>query len=145
MTYHYLDSSGKLQRNVYPISISFGKSVAPLKLIGKKVERNIVLSPKVKGDWKWNNESNLVFEPKDAWPPGEKFHVSLGDDLTTGKYELEKEEFEFEIPAMNVSSAKEEFFEDPRNPKIRKAIFTLKFNYPLSGRRTGRKDLFKRV
>ena len=55
----------------------FAESAAPVSMIGKPVTGGVKLSPKIAGEWMWDDEKTLVFRPKIDWPVNEKFEATL--------------------------------------------------------------------
>ena len=41
------------------IYVDFSASAAPLEKIGKQVTKGLSISPEIKGEWTWRNDSNL--------------------------------------------------------------------------------------
>jgi alpha-2-macroglobulin len=134
ITRQFMDNSGKIVKETSKLYLNFDESVAPLKNIGKELDINkekaISLRPKIKGKWKWNSERGLTFTPEEDWKPGEKYELEFEQSLTSGPYIIENKEFEFTMEKMKVSNSSKEFYEDPRDPRQRKAIFSVTFNYP---------------
>jgi hypothetical protein len=42
--------------------------VAPLSEVQKPITQGISLTPTLKGQWSWNNDSQLLFIPEEDWP-----------------------------------------------------------------------------
>jgi len=55
--------------------------VAPLDLVGKEVTKGVSLSPALAGKWKWDNETSLIFIPKQDWPADQDFIISVNKTL----------------------------------------------------------------
>ncbi|MCB9060246.1 MAG: hypothetical protein H6622_01835 [Halobacteriovoraceae bacterium] len=128
---YYSISNEKVDKNISPLIITFSQSVAPLKNIGKKINEGIVLEPNIKGEWKWTDESTLIFKPNETWELGSKIKIKLGDELISPKFVLKEKSFEIKTPLLVKNSVVTELYEDPRNPKNRSAIFTIIFNNPV--------------
>lgn len=119
--------------------IDFGKenngfitsSVAPLKLIGKKIEKGIQISPAIPGDWRWVSESRLEFVPAKDWAADQTYTIKMdpivftkGAKLKTLTYTLSTQPFEAVIKEY-------QFYQNPIDATAHSVIATLFFNYPV--------------
>lgn len=130
-TYFYVQND-EIKKSVYDLSISFDESVAPLKLIGKEVKKHVSIFPQTKGKWIWDSGKTLRFQIEGDWKIGKDYKVVLDEELISGKYQLSESKFTFQTQKFEVEYRKGEFYEDPRNPNIRKVIFEFYANYPTS-------------
>ena len=67
------------------VYVNFSASAAPLEKIGKSVTKGITLSPEIKGQWTWRNDSQLEFKPEQDWAVGEEYVVKF-DKTIPPKY-----------------------------------------------------------
>jgi len=126
-------SNGEVKESISDFKVRFDKSVAPLELVGKVFAKETPrLFPEIKGVWKWQSDQLLSFTPSEKWILGEKYHFQLSDLKLPERYVTEKTEDEFVIKGLKVTIDTSEFYEDPRDPKVNKAIFSLSFNYPIN-------------
>ena len=114
-----------------PLVLVFDHSVAPIALVGKDVTEGISLMPSLQGTWHWGNENTLTFKPKTDWPVGITHKVSLSAKALTPKTLLEQSELEFVSPAFVASISSSEFYQDPTNPAMKKAVINLNFSHPV--------------
>ncbi len=114
-----------------PLVLVFDHSVAPIALVGKDVTEGIGLMPALQGTWHWDNENTLTFKPKTDWPVGIKHKVSLSAKALTPKTLLEQSTLEFISPAFAASISSSEFYQDPTNPAMKKAVINLNFSHPV--------------
>ncbi len=114
-----------------PLLISFAGSVAPLALVGKEVPQGITLSPAVQGNWRWLDDKQLEFRPAQEWPINEVITVKFAKTVFAEQILLARHEFEFDSPKFTATLEKTEFYQDPLDPALKKAIFQIKFSHPV--------------
>ncbi|MDQ7017506.1 MAG: hypothetical protein Q9N68_14145, partial [Gammaproteobacteria bacterium] len=56
-------------------------SAAALNHLDQSVNQQIELRPAFKGEWRWENESTLMFKPKKQWPAGQQYEVHFKKSL----------------------------------------------------------------
>ncbi|MBC7755452.1 MAG: alpha-2-macroglobulin [Bdellovibrio sp.] len=114
-----------------PLVLVFDHSVAPIALVGKDLTEGISLMPVLQGTWHWDSENTLTFKPKTDWPVGITHKVSLSTKALTPKTLLEKSNLEFISPAFVATITSSEFYQDPTNPAMKKAVINLNFSHPV--------------
>ncbi len=114
-----------------PLQIRFSASAAPLETIGKEVGAGIAVSPAVEGKWTWAEDSLLVFEPKHDWPVGQTYGVSLERSVLAQTVRLEQWGFEFKTAPFVATIRSAEFYQDPVDPTLKKAIVAVGFSHPV--------------
>ncbi|WP_413291106.1 alpha-2-macroglobulin family protein [Bdellovibrio sp. HCB337] len=127
-----------LEKNlVHNLVIRFQCSAAPVSSLGKTLVEAPELSPKISGSWKWESDKRLVFTPSGdpktgEWLIGKTFTVYfpkkkfLADHILLENYKPE-----FATDKIRYYVTKKEFYIDPTNTKIKKAVLNLGFNYPI--------------
>ena len=63
-----------------PLIVRFDAATAPLERAGHAVEpkqAGISISPQLAGQWTWDDDKVLRFQPASDWPIGQRFEVSL--------------------------------------------------------------------
>lgn len=114
------------------ITLYFSHSSAPITSVGKAVEQGITMTPAMAGEWKWESGSSLVFTAKTVFPMGEKYQIKLdAEKLVAPQIKLNTPQLEFTTTPFTLNLSKAEFYQDPRNPQQKSAIFTAKFNAPV--------------
>ena len=112
------------------LDIRFSASAAPLNRVDDKVPANVVrLEPALPGEWHWDGDRVLVFQPTQPWPPAQTYHVTvtpaaLGPRVKADQYELETKTPDFEGKIDHA-----EFYQDPKDPNARKVTATLVFSH----------------
>ncbi|MBT9458110.1 MAG: alpha-2-macroglobulin [Burkholderiaceae bacterium] len=115
-----------------PLSVKFSKSVAPLALVGKEVQAGIVATPAIDGSWRWAADDRLEFTPKQEWPVGAEVKVVLDRQAVAPQVRLAQYEFAYASAAFVPTVRKAEFYQDPVNPALKKAVFELGFSHPVN-------------
>lgn len=114
------------------LTLRFSGDAAPIEATADTVVNGATLSPAVAGEWKWQNPATLIFVPKDHWPLGQNFKVSLdADRLLAPQQKIDQTSLSFTSQRFRVSFARAEFYQDPVDPLQKSAIFTVTFNAPV--------------
>lgn len=114
-----------------PLVITFRGSVAPLNLAGKDITEGVRIRPEVKGRWRWLDDRRLALQPDTEWPVGQSFEVAFEKHLVAEQVLLARDEFSFAAPAFTATLDKSEFYQDPLDPALKKAIFQVRFSHPV--------------
>ena len=118
-------------RGPNPAVFTFSRSVAPLALIGKEAV-DIEMQPATAGRWMWAAQSRLEFLPAADWPVGQKYVVKLGGKALAPNTELVERKYEFVSPSFNAQFDNAEFYQDPVQGSLRRAVFTVRFTHPVN-------------
>ena len=116
----------------HPLVVTFSKSVAPLALVGKDVPTGIAAAPPVEGQWRWATDRQLEFAPKADWPVGAEYTVQINRDAIAPQVQLDQYEFKFASAAFEARLRKAEFYQDPINPALKKAVIEFGFTHPVN-------------
>ncbi len=126
---------------VSDLIIEFGKkdsegtlvpeSVAPLKQIGQEVEAGIDLSPTIEGTWVWQTDSKLVFTPSKDWPAGQTYDIHFANDAFATGAKMASHKYSFVTQPFTATIADFKFYQDPVDAKLRQAVATINFNFPV--------------
>ena len=118
--------------SIKPVTIVFSESAAPLKQLQKPVTAGITVDPAIDGTWFWVNDKQLQFTPKADWPVDGAFSVRMATKGLLGERVLvDKYGFKFRSQPFATRIAESQFYQDPRNPNLRKLVATLKFSHPV--------------
>jgi hypothetical protein len=131
-----------LKENAVPeaVHIYFSGSAAKLEQIGKPISTGIKITPALPGQWMWSNDSHLTFTPKQDWAVDQEYVVEFQRELFSDHVRLEKYEYRFRSAPFNANIETIEFYQDPRDPKLKKVVATLRFSHAVDSL-----DLEKRV
>jgi uncharacterized protein YfaS (alpha-2-macroglobulin family) len=118
--------------SIKPVTIVFSESAAPLKQLQKAVTAGITVDPAIDGAWFWVNDKQLQFTPKIDWPVDGAFSVRMAAKGLLGeRVLLDKYSFKFRSQPFAARIAESQFYQDPRNPNLRKLVATVKFSHPV--------------
>lgn len=117
---------------IKPMTIVFSESAAPLKQIKSVVTSGIELSPALAGTWFWVSDRELRFTPKSDWPVDGTFSVRLDDKRVLARQvRLERYRLTFHSQPFAASITDSQFYQDPRDPNLKKLVATVTFSHPV--------------
>ncbi len=118
--------------SIKPLIVEFSESAAPLQQVDKTMAAGIGISPKMAGAWLWVSDKELRFTPKNDWPIGQAFTVSIARKgfLARGVL-LEDYSFDFRSQPFSAKIAASQFYQDPRDPSLKKLVATVEFSHPV--------------
>ena len=118
--------------SVKPLRVVFAEPAAPLKQIERAVTAGIDLSPAVAGRWFWMDDRTLEFAPKGDWPVDGRFRVRMERDVLLAPG-VRLEDYRFDVASQPFSAAitQSEFYQDPRDPSLKKLVATIRFSHPV--------------
>ena len=118
--------------SIKPLTIVFSESAAPLKQIKTAVGSGVELSPALAGTWFWTSDRELRFSPKSDWPVDGAFSVRLaGSGLLARQVRIESYRFKFRSQPFSARITNSEFYQDPRDPNVKKLVATVGFSHPV--------------
>jgi alpha-2-macroglobulin len=118
--------------SIKPLRVVFAEPAAALKLIEKPVTEGLALSPAVPGTWTWADDKTLVFTPKQDWPVAGEFSVEMDRRLLFAReVQLEDYEFDFATAAFTAEISESTFYQDPKDPALKKLVATVRFSHPV--------------
>lgn len=106
-------------------------SAARLDLIGKVVATGITMKPGAAGEWRWQDDNDLVFTPKNDWPAGQEYTLKFDKSIFGAGVKLDASSYSFSTHPMDASLENLSFYQDPTNPKVHQVVATISFNYPV--------------
>lgn len=115
-----------------PRVVTFHRSVAPLANVGKEVTSGIDVSPALAGTWRWISDKALSLQPGDDWSVGAQHTVTLDKRVLAREIRLAEYQFTFQTPAFVVTPASAEFFQDPVDAALKKAVIAINFSHPVN-------------
>lgn len=117
---------------VQALRVEFSDSVAALALVGKPVNAGIRMTPELAGDWSFSSDRELLFRPQDDWPVGQHFAVRFDRALVFApQVRVVEDAFEFDSAPFTAQIAQTEFYQDPQDATLKKAIAQVTFSHPV--------------
>jgi alpha-2-macroglobulin len=118
-----------------PLIVRFDAATAPLDRAGHAVaaeQAGISMSPQLAGQWTWDDDKVLRFQPASDWPVGQRFEVSLSRKTFAAPHvHLRNYQFEFDSPGFVAKVATTEFYQDPVVAANKKAVVNVSFTHPV--------------
>ncbi|MCZ8319799.1 MAG: alpha-2-macroglobulin [Silanimonas sp.] len=125
------------------LRLRFEESVAPLAAVGADADagtaaavEGLTLEPALAGRWAFEDDRTLAFLPAEDWPVGQSYTVSIDPAraLAPGKV-LVAREWQVDTAPFALEVAGGEFYQDPSDPTIKRAVWTLRASHPLDEER----------
>lgn len=113
------------------VYVNFSGSAAELNQVGKAVSKGIQLTPAIKGQWKWNNDSQLEFKPEQDWAVGQEYVVKFEKSFFPDHAVLSEYEYRFSSAMFTAKLLNTFFHQDPTDPSIKRIVATVKFSHPV--------------
>jgi len=107
-------------------------SVARLDLVDQQIGSGIRLEPQMSGTWRWEGDRTLIFVPDREWPAGTRFRLRFDKQLFSPEARFSSLDYTFESPPFSVDLDDLEFYQDPKDRQVRKAVATLRFSHPVA-------------
>ena len=116
---------------VNALRLAFSGSAAPLEQIGKPAP-GVVLDPPIPGQWTWEDDHTLLFAPARDWAIGQHYEVTIDPKLAMApSVPLAPGDIEFDLPIFSASWASQEFYQDPQDANLKKAVWGMSFSHPV--------------
>jgi uncharacterized protein YfaS (alpha-2-macroglobulin family) len=114
------------------LTLRFSGSVAPIERVGKAAGDGIALTPALDGTWTWIGDHTLSFIPATDWPVGQHFEVSFDRaKLFAPQAFVPQTTAGFDSAPFKATVASSEFYQDPQDAALKKAVFQIRFSHPL--------------
>ena len=118
---------------VRALSLRFSGSAAPIAMVGKSAGAGIVIDPEIAGTWTWDSDKQLTFQPKEDWPIDQKYVVNLDPARVFAEHvRIEQRRFDFASAPFEAKLASSEFYQDPQDAALKKAVINLHFSHPVN-------------
>ena len=127
-----IENEDEADRGPRPLIVRFAQSVAPLSMAGKDVATGIAITPPLEGKWKWNDDKELEFQPKEDWPVGATHEIQFDKSVLASHIVLATYTPKFQTPAFIAKVSRSQFYQDPTNPTLKKAVFDVNFTHPVN-------------
>ena len=116
-----------------PVRVVFSADAAPLNLSPEVDAVGVSLEPALPGKWRWNDAKTLRFVPKDDWPVGQTYAIKLAENALAPHVVLNtSKKLDFSSPAFAFTVKGAEFYQDPTQANVRRALFTIQFTQPVN-------------
>lgn len=120
-----------LPAKVDTLRLTFSASAAPIADVGKPPQ-GVRLQPVFVGSWRWLDDHTLEFTPAGDWPVGQAYTVRLDRANTVAPgVKLAADAIEFSSAPFAATLRSSEFYQDPVDPNLKKAVFEFGFSHPL--------------
>jgi uncharacterized protein YfaS (alpha-2-macroglobulin family) len=113
-----------------PARVTFAASAARLDRVGKVVTQGVKLEPPMPGEWRFEDDRNLVFRPSQDWPVGQEFRVTLDRTLFPEHVRLATRELTFRTAPFTARVLRAEFYQDPTDPRLKQVVVAFGFSHP---------------
>ena len=127
-----IENEDETDRGPRPLLVRFAQSVAPLSMAEKEVATGIKIAPPLEGRWKWLNDKELEFQPKEDWPVGTSHEIAFEKSVVAAHITLAAYTVKFQTPAFIAKVSRSQFYQDPTNPTLKKAVFDVNFSHPVN-------------
>jgi uncharacterized repeat protein (TIGR01451 family) len=115
-----------------PVLLDFSSSIAPVELVGKTATKGVAMTPAVEGEWKWQTDKRLVFQPaKDYWPAATEYTISFDKGTLPPATKLKETGWKFTSQPLTAKIVASEFYTDPKDPTVHQITATLNFSHPV--------------
>ena len=127
-----IENEDEKDRGPRPLIVQFEKSVAPLAMAGKDIATCITIAPPLEGQWKRNEDKELEFNPKEDWAIGAEYQITLDKSVLAPQIVLANYSPKFKTPTFIGKIMRSQFYQDPTNPTLKKAVFDINFTHPVN-------------
>ena len=118
-----------------PLIVQFEASTAPLERVGHSMdakEAGVSMRPQFAGQWTWDDDRTLRFQPAQDWPVGTRYRVAFErKQFAAAQVRLERDDFEFTSPVFAATISATEFHQDPVVAGNKKVVATVTFTHPV--------------
>jgi uncharacterized protein YfaS (alpha-2-macroglobulin family) len=113
------------------LSVRFYGSAATVETADTEVpEGMITINPAIEGVWRWLGDDILIFSTEQTWRIGKRYTVNFAKDFFPEHIKVDNS-FYFDIDDFSLRISEREFYIDPEDAAIKRALFTVKTNYPV--------------
>ncbi|TPW20040.1 MAG: alpha-2-macroglobulin domain protein, partial [Elusimicrobia bacterium] len=113
-----------------PFRLRFSRSASRLSQVGRPVS-GAKLVPALAGEWRWDSDTELSFTPLEDWAVGQEYRVVLEEGLLPPDLRLESGPIAFKTAPFSASVTAAEFHQDPKDPKVKRAVWTVSMSHPV--------------
>jgi len=114
-----------------PLTVSFMGSAATVEMTDNDVPSGMIaINPPIEGNWRWKGDDVLIFATGQTWQVGRRYTVSFGAGLFPEHIKVDNV-FNFETENLTLRISESEFYIDPEDGSVKRALFTVQTNYPV--------------
>src|SRR5688572_15875776 len=118
-----------------PLVVTFSASTATLERAGHPIDptkSGVEISPAVAGQWFWDDDRTLRFQPTADWPIGQQYKVELSrKNFSASHVTLKEYQFSFQTPPFVAKLSNTEFHQDPVVAGNKKVVASINFSHPV--------------
>ncbi|MDR1869904.1 MAG: hypothetical protein LBQ82_07965 [Treponema sp.] len=114
-----------------PLSVAFMGSAATVEMTDNEVPPGMIsINPPIEGTWRWEGDDLLVFSTRQTWQIGKRYTVNFGAGLFPDHIKVNNS-FTFDIENLTLRISDSEFYIDPEDGSVKRALFIVQTNYPV--------------
>ncbi|MCL2765512.1 MAG: MG2 domain-containing protein [Treponema sp.] len=114
-----------------PLSVHFHGSAAAVEMKDREIPQGMIsINPPMEGSWQWDGDSVLIFHTEQSWQTGRRYTVNFAKDFFPSHIKVSRS-FNFDIEDLSLQISEREFYIDPEDGSIKRALFTVRTNYPV--------------
>ena len=121
------------------LRVQFDGSIAPLELTGHVLDMkksSLKIDPAIAGEWRWEDDHTLVFQPSVDWGVGQHYDVSIArKGVVASHIRLNKYSFSFDSAAFAANISNTEFYQDPEVAANKKVVVSVHFTHSVDPER----------
>jgi hypothetical protein len=113
------------------LSVAFFGSAATVEMKDREVPAGMIsINPPMEGSWQWQGDDTLIFTTAQTWQVGRRYTVNFARNFFPSHIRVNNS-FNFDIEDFNLQIIEREFYIDPSDGSIKRALFTVRTNYPV--------------
>ncbi|HEX2583802.1 MAG TPA: MG2 domain-containing protein, partial [Steroidobacteraceae bacterium] len=117
------------------LRVHFNDSVAPVELTGHVLDMKkskVSIDPVIAGEWRWEDDRTLTFQPSTDWGVGQQYDVTLARKSVVAPHiRLDKYSFDFKSAEFEAKVVNTEFYQDPEVAANKKVVVNVHFTHPV--------------
>lgn len=114
------------------VYLRFTKPAARLNDANREITKHISIDPPLAGKFRWLKDRRIRFTPEKEWGVGTEYTIEMQPALFPAHVTLEDYSPSFRSAPFGARITKGEFYQDPKDPKLKKVVVSLKFTHPVN-------------
>ncbi len=119
------------EERIQPLTIVFSGSASLMGSREKEAGGKISIKPSIDGQWRWDDDRTLLFQPSVNWGIAQKYKISMDKELFPSHIRVKSRQFEFSTVGIQIEMEDPTYYIDPTDEKIKRVLATLKSNYSI--------------